>query len=62
MKKSENIRKAVLVICFVMITSVGHAQLPGFDDSQNDTTPAPITSIIIIGLIAGAIYGVKKLE
>ncbi len=58
----NNIQKGILLIGLLLITSTGFAQLPGFDDSQNDSQPAPISSIISLGLIAGAIYGVRKLR
>ncbi len=50
------------MISFLLITSVSFAQLPGFDDSQNDSQPAPISSLVALGLIAGAAYGVKKMK
>ena len=62
MKKNKNsIQQFILVISFLLITSVSFAQLPGFDDSQNDV-PAPISSIVALGLIAGAAYGIKKMK
>ncbi len=47
-----------------MISSLSFAQndLPGFTDSQNDSQPAPISSIVALGLIAGAVYGVRKMR
>ena len=62
MKNTNKIKQGIVVICFLLITSVGFAQLPGFDDSQNDSQPAPISSIVALGLIVGAAYGVKKLK
>ena len=58
----KNIQKVILLIGLLLVTSTGFAQLPGFDDSQNDSQPAPISSIVALGLIAGAVYGVKKLK
>lgn len=58
----QKIKKVILVLSLLMITSTGFAQLPGFDDTVDDTTPAPISSIVVIGLIAGAIYGVRKIR
>ncbi len=58
----KNIQKAFLLIGLLLITSTGFAQLPGFDDSQNDSQPAPISSIVALGLVAGAVYGVKKMR
>jgi len=63
MKKTRNkIQQIILVMSFLLITSASFAQLPGFDDSQNDSQPAPISSIVALGLIAGAIYGVRKIK
>ena len=58
----KNIQKAFLLIGLLLITSTGFAQLPGFDDSQNDSQPAPISSIVALGLVAGAVYGVRKIR
>ena len=58
----KNIQKAFFLIGLLLITSTGFAQLPGFDDSQNDSQPAPISSIVALGLIAGAVYGVRKMR
>jgi hypothetical protein len=59
----KNIQKVFLLIGLLLITSTGFAQLPpGFDDSQNDSQPAPISSIVALGLVAGAVYGVKKMR
>ena len=57
MKNTNKIKQAILVISFLLITSASFAQLPGFDDTQNDSQPASISSINAIGLIAGAAYG-----
>ena len=51
-----------MVISFLLITSVSFAQLPGFYDSQNDSQPAPISSILALEFIAGAVYGVRKIK
>ncbi len=58
----KQMQKGILLIGLLLITSTGFAQLPGFDDSQNDSQPAPISSIVALGLIAGAAYGVKKMR
>ena len=57
-----NIQKGILLIGLLLITSTGFAQLPGFDDSQNDAQPAPISSLMVLGLVAGAAYGIKKIR
>jgi hypothetical protein len=58
----QKIKKAILVLSLLMITSTGFAQLPGFDDGVDDTTPAPISSLVALGLIAGAVYGIRKMK
>ena len=56
-------RKYYLLIAFLLFTTLSFAQLPGFDDSQNDSQPAaPITSLVALGLLAGAAYGIKKMR
>jgi len=63
MKKNKNsIQQFILVVSFLFLTTASFAQLPGFDDSQNDSQPAPISSIVALGLIAGAAYGIKKMK
>jgi len=62
MRKTNKLKQAIVVISFLLITSLSFAQLPGFDDSQNDSQPAPISSIVALGLIAGAVYGIKKIK
>ena len=63
MKHTKKIKKTILIIGFMMISTLSFAQLPpGFDNTQNDTGPAPISSIISIGLLVGAFYGVRKLK
>ena len=61
-KTKKQMRKAILLIGLLLISSTSFAQLPGFDDSQNDSQPAPISSIVALGLVAGAAYGVKKMR
>ena len=61
-KTKKQMRKAILLIGLLLISSTSFAQLPGFDDSQNDSQPAPISSIVALGLLAGAAYGVKKMR
>ena len=59
----KNINKTIIVISFLLFTSTSFAQLPEFLDEQVDSQPqAPISSFITLGLIAGAIYGIKKMR
>ena len=66
MKKLINSPKSiVLVIAIFLITCVGYSQVPGGglpsgDDDVNDQ--APISSLVVLGLVAGAVFGVKKLK
>lgn len=56
-------KKIILTAGLLLMTSTGFAQLPGFTESQNDSQPAaPISSIVALGLIAGAAYGIKKVK
>ena len=55
-------QKIILAISFLLITSAGFAQLPAFNDDVNDSSPAPISSIVAFGLIVGAAYGIKKMK
>jgi hypothetical protein len=58
----QKIKQVVLAIGLMLITTTSFAQLPGFDDSQNDSQPAPISSLVALGLIAGAVYGIRKMN
>ena len=64
MKNTKTItQQIILVISFLLITSASFAQLPDFDTGQNDSgTAAPISSLVALGLIAGAAYGIKKMR
>ena len=56
-------KKYYLLVALLLFTTLTFAQLPGFDDSQNDSQPAaPIASLVALGLIAGTAYGIKKLR
>ena len=62
MKKTNKINQVILVISFLLITSASFAQIPGFNSQQDDTQTAPISSILALGLIVGAAYGIKKMK
>ena len=56
-------KKNYFLIVFLLFTTLTFAQLPSFDDSQNDSgTAAPISSLVALGLLAGAAYGIKKMK
>ncbi|TKS57571.1 hypothetical protein [Mesohalobacter halotolerans] len=55
--------KTILILSFLLVTAISSAQLPPpFDESQDDTSPAPISSLVALGLIAGAVYGIRKMK
>jgi hypothetical protein len=63
MKKLINSPKSiVLLIAILFVTTIGYSQigLPNNADDVNDQ--APISSLVVLGLVAGAVYGVKKLK
>ena len=62
MKNTNKFKQAIVVISFLLITSLSFAQLPGFEPEQNDSQSAPISSIVALGLIAGAVYGMRKIK
>lgn len=60
--KPFNTKKLILI--FIMFLGIGaYAQfpLPG-DDADTRDVPAPISSLLVVGLIAGAALGYKKLK
>lgn len=67
MKKLINSPKSVgLMLAFFFITCFGFSQVPGGGGlpGGTDDVPdeAPISSLVVLGLVAGAVYGVKKLK
>ena len=63
MKNTNKINKTIMIISFLLITSVSFAQLPTFTKTQDDSqTAAPVSSLVAVGLIAGAAYGIKKMR
>ena len=65
-KLLNNFSFKLIFIALLLSTSLSYSQLDGmggpggFDDNVNDE--APITSLLIVGLIAGSIYGIKKIK
>ena len=45
MKKTNKINQAILIISFLLISTISLAQLPGFDDDQNDNDPQAVNAI-----------------
>ena len=63
----NKLQRYILIFSLLFITTAGFSQqlddLPGFDKGQNDSgTAAPISSLVALGLIAGAAYGIKKMR
>ena len=58
----DNINKFIL-IAFLLFATSTFAQVPIFnDDVPDNSAAAPISSIVALGLIAGAAYGIKKIK
>jgi len=59
-------KSVVFIILLFFMTIVGYAQgvpggtLPNNNDDVNDE--APISSLVVLGLIAGTAFGIKKLK
>jgi hypothetical protein len=53
-----------LALALILSVSVAYSQggipLPDAGDDVNDE--APVSSLVVLGLVAGAVYGVKKLK
>lgn len=66
MKKLFNSPKSILIaLALFLFTSVSYSQpgLPGAgDDGTGQNDEAPISSLVILGLVAGAAFGIKKLK
>jgi hypothetical protein len=65
MKKLINSPKSIfLVIALIFITSTGYSQIPvpGTGGGPDIEDEAPISSLVLLGLAAGAVFGVKKLK
>ena len=62
MENRNKIKRMLIIISLLLMTSTTFAQLPGFTPEQNDAKPAPISSIVALGLIAGAVYGMRKIK
>lgn len=65
MKKLFNSPKSILIaFALFLFTSVSYSQpgLPGAGDGTGQNDEAPISSLVILGLVAGAAFGIKKLK
>ena len=62
--KNKKVKILVGTLLLMLCSVSSYAQLPpgfGGDDNNVDDT-APISSLVVLGLIAGAIYGIKKMK
>lgn len=63
MKKLINFPKFIFfAFAFFLMISIGYSQpqVPGGGDDVQDE--APISSLVVLGLVAGTVFGVKKLK
>ena len=65
-KLLNNFSFKLIFIALLLSTSLSYSQADqiGFDSTGGDNVndEAPITSLLIVGLIAGSIYGIKKIK
>lgn len=59
--KNSKLKIFTTLVMLMIITTYGYGQ-PGFDPSLNDTSVAPISALVALGIIAGAVLGYKKLK
>lgn len=54
----------ILVIALCFTVSIGYSQIgiPGGGGNDDVGDEAPISSLVLLGLAAGAVFGVKKLK
>lgn len=62
MKEINHLIFKITLLVLLFTSTVTYSQIPGFGDDVDDQTPAPISSLVLVGLIAGAAYGVKKIK
>ena len=62
--KNRKVKIIIGTLLLMLCSFSSYAQLPpgfgGNDNNVDDT--APISSLITLGLIAGAVYGIKKMK
>lgn len=60
-------KKMIIVLSLLFVTSVGYSQLgvpgsPGGGGGEDVQDEAPISSLVVLGLAAGAVFGIRKLK
>ncbi|MBS3739511.1 hypothetical protein [Mesohalobacter halotolerans] len=62
--KNIVLKLSLIIALLIYATSEIYAQLPpGFGDTNvDDTTPAPISGLVALGVIVGGALGYKKLK
>ena len=58
----NNLKSIVLALALILSVSIAYSQVSFPDNSDDVNDEAPISSLVILGLVAGAVYGVKKLR
>lgn len=65
MKKiNQKSKTLLLIIAFFFTFSFGYSQIgiPGGSGNDDVGDEAPISSLVLLGMVAGAIVGLKKLK
>ena len=61
--KNKKVEVIIGTFLLMLCSFSGFAQLPDpFPNGTNVEDQAPISTLVVLGLIAGAIYGVRKLR
>ena len=60
---SNSLKKKLFVASlFLLFSTINVNAQDSFDDNVNDEPAAPIDGFIIAGLIAGSVFGIKKIR
>ena len=61
--KNSKFKIFATLIMLMIITTYGYGQNPpSFDPNLYDTSAAPISALVALGIIAGGVLGYKKLK
>ena len=55
-------KKIFIASLFLLFSAINVNAQDSFDDNVNDEPAAPIDGFIVAGLIAGSVYGIKKIR